>query len=519
MITRDKQSPQTIAAYMRVSTEEQVDGFSLDAQRHELTQAFASRPHEQWLEYTDAGKSAKSISGRPALQRLIGDAKKGRVQQVVVLRLNRLTRNLKDLLTILQIFQDHDVELFSVHEEIDMNSTMGKITLQMIGAVAELERAQIAENVKMSMQQWQRAGNWNAGNNVLGYQWDIESKTVSVVPEEADIVMQIFDWYVQGLGYKAIANRLNERGTKTKKGTAFHINSVRSILQNVNYIGKIRYDSAGVEGNTISKETTGPQQAIVDNDVWQQAQGRLQTNTKTETTNTRHYWLTGLLKCPQCQGPMISRRMNRVRKTLGKTDTYHYYTCATYQNVGASACKSNLISADEMETWFFEQLQELFTKPKWLTAILSWVNRKIDLAQPNPVEVHEWKAKLLELEDQQKKLYQAFESEQIDDEVFIQHIQQLMQEKEYANKQYLQLQSKYAEMSIPKLTEEQVRSILRQLREVMKMATMDEQKRWFQLLIEKITVPEDRNIQGAMIHFKTSWDIQKEKQGREEQII
>lgn len=160
-----------MALYVRVSSEEQVEGYSIDGQLDVLREYCRIHNLPIFNEYVDAGKSAKSIKGRQALQELLVDAEKGRFQIVLFWKLNRLARNQKDLLQMLKIFNKNNVSAQSMTEDIKTDSAMGNFIIQMLGATAELERGQICENVKLSIHERNRQGRWNSGNMVLGYQW------------------------------------------------------------------------------------------------------------------------------------------------------------------------------------------------------------------------------------------------------------------------------------------------------------------------------------------------------------
>lgn len=222
----------TVALYIRVSTDEQVDGYSIDGQM-DMLKAFCRRHNlTLYKAYIDAGKSAKSIQGRPLLQQLLVDAQQGCFQNVLVWKLNRLSRNHSDLLHMVKILNKSNVGIKSVTEDINTDTTMGSFVVQVLSAIAELEREQICDNVRLAVQERNRQGCWNSGNMVLGYRWhknpDPGQQQLEVVEPEAELVRTIFTMYADGLGYKAITKRLNAAGYLTKKGLAFGIAGVRA---------------------------------------------------------------------------------------------------------------------------------------------------------------------------------------------------------------------------------------------------------------------------------------------------
>jgi len=156
------------ALYIRVSSDEQVFGFSIDAQRDALQEHCRQHNISIFKCYVEEGKSAKSIKGRPTLQQLLADAQQSHFQVVLVWKISRLARNLNDLLHILEHFNKYNVGFQSLTEDIQTDSTMGQLMVQVIGATAELERNQISDNVKLGIDERNRKGQWNSGNLVLG---------------------------------------------------------------------------------------------------------------------------------------------------------------------------------------------------------------------------------------------------------------------------------------------------------------------------------------------------------------
>jgi site-specific DNA recombinase len=200
-------------------------------------------------EYADRGVSGKSIEKRFELQQLIRDAKAGLFNLVLVWKINRLARSTIDLLQIVKDLRAHNVDFRSFSEHFDTSTPMGNFALSMMGSVGELERNTIVENVKMGLKHRAKSGKHN-GKVPLGYSVvDLCSRgahkrntKIEIVAEEASIVKRIFELFSSGHGFRSIANKLNHDGYKTKMGNPFPICSVKDILDNPFYVGKIRYN-------------------------------------------------------------------------------------------------------------------------------------------------------------------------------------------------------------------------------------------------------------------------------------
>lgn len=204
-------------SYVRVSTEMQVDGYSLEGQENSIKR-FAER--EEMIcagIYKDAGKSGKSIEGRPDFKRLLLDIQNGaKVDFVIVYKLSRFGRNAADILNSLELIQSYGVELICVEEGIDSSQTSGKLLISVLSAVAEIERENILEQTMNGRREKARQGLWNGGPAPYGYV--LKENRLIVSEEEAKIVQMIFDKYVNTkIGYNGIARLYCNRHAWTNK--------------------------------------------------------------------------------------------------------------------------------------------------------------------------------------------------------------------------------------------------------------------------------------------------------------
>lgn len=195
--------------YPRVSTEMQVEGYSLDGQKTSLKK-FAEREEMQIVGiYEDAGKSGKSIEGRPAFKRMLSDIQEGLdVDYVLVYKLSRFGRNAADILNSLEFIQSYGVNLICIEEGIDSSQTSGKLLISVLSAVAEIERENILEQTMNGRREKARQGKWNGGP--APYWYILKDDTLLIDEQEAEIVRTIFDKFVNtNMGYTGIAKYLN----------------------------------------------------------------------------------------------------------------------------------------------------------------------------------------------------------------------------------------------------------------------------------------------------------------------
>lgn len=492
---------QLAALYIRVSTEEQVEGFSLDAQRAALLDHCRKAQIGIHKVYVDAGRSGKSIEGRPALCELLEDARCGRFQQVVCLRLNRLSRKLADLLHIVELLEKHGVALRSLTEDLQTDTPMGKFALQMSGAVAEHERRQIAQNVRHSMQRRSRLGRWNSGNQVFGYSWVAHSDNphlsyVETIPEEAKQVASIFQMYASGLGLKAIANRLNNAGFKTKRGKSFYSISVRGILTNVNYIGKITYTD---ESNN-RKIVNGEHNSIVSTELWEQVQQRLAGQATPSTKQiVRPFPLAGLLKCPTCGSSMVPSHVNRKRKS-GIHSKSFYYICCRYNSGGSAVCSPNHIRANEAEVWVQSQLQHFITHPTVAEQLIAEINRRRDKKlQPIRQRIMKIDNQTSSLKNRSIRCYELFEDGYIDAPELKKRLGEIRLESTLLEGERQELERTVAEQPNRSIPAASVRHALDNFRPLLRSAAPEQQRKLYRSLIDKINVPHNRDITKAII--------------------
>lgn len=221
-----------VAIYTRVSTQMQVNkGVSLDAQKNELIE-YCNKSNYDYEIFEDAGISGKSINKRKQLQRLLNNLQNYDV--VLCYKLSRISRSVKDLANMLDIFNKNNVRFISLKEQIDTQSPTGKMLIYIMGVVSEIERDNISEYVKMAKKQEFESGRVTA-KAVLGY--DIVDKQLVLNERESPIVKFIFETYNKTHNYYKTAQICNKKGFRGKKGNEFHASSIKTIIQNQIYCG------------------------------------------------------------------------------------------------------------------------------------------------------------------------------------------------------------------------------------------------------------------------------------------
>jgi site-specific DNA recombinase len=373
------------ALYLRVSTTEQaVHGYSLAAQEQVIRQFCQQRGYEVYQVYADEGISGKRTENRPAFQRMMTDARESLFDMVVVWKLSRLGRNNRDILNTTEELYKNNVSFYSISEQFDVSTSTGRLMLQLLGSFGEFERNQISENVQLAMRSLVRDQKRFAGGRMLGYvsSKDEQGKKILVIEKlEAEIVRFIFQEYSKGKGYRAIANELNRQELTTVKGNTFSTIAVKDILMNKTYGGYLEY-AKYVNWEEKRRKGKNPQpivvegehEPIIEKELFDKVQTRLKVAKKQPQWNERgENLLTGLLRCPECHGPMAASNTTNTLKD-GTKKRIRYYSCANFRNKGAKVCHANSIRADVAEKFVADRLKEVIQVPKILEGLVKELN-------------------------------------------------------------------------------------------------------------------------------------------------
>jgi site-specific DNA recombinase len=280
--------PRTIrcAIYTRKSTEEGLDQQynSLDSQRDAGEAYIRSQANEGWElvpdRYDDGGFSGGNIE-RPALKRLMEDIQAGKIDCVVVYKVDRLSRSLLDFARVMETFDKFSVSFVSVTQHFNTTHSMGRLTLNILLSFAQFEREIIGERIRDKLAAQCRRGQWTGGYPVLGYDVDRSERTPKLVvnPEEATKVRRIFSLYLEMKNLLPVVNELDDRGWTNKLwhskkglpkgGRAFDKSSLHALLTNPIYCGKIKHKTDLYQGQ---------HQAIVDQEIFDRVQAQLREN-------------------------------------------------------------------------------------------------------------------------------------------------------------------------------------------------------------------------------------------------
>ena len=353
------------AIYTRKSTEEGLEKEfnSLDAQRDAGEAFIRSQQHEGWTclaeRYDDGGFTGGNME-RPALQRLLEDIAAGKVQTVVVYKVDRLSRSLLDFARMMDVFERHHIAFVSVTQQLNTATSMGRLVLNVLLSFAQFEREIISERTRDKIAATRRKGKWAGGRPLLGY--DVAHGRLVVNEDEAAQVRAIFRLYAQHQALLPVVQELAKRGWvgkcwTTRKGAQrgglpFERTSLYRLLSNPTYAGQCKYKS---------ELHPGEHTAIIAPEEFGRVQALLKRNGQTGGAIVRNQFgalLKGLLRCVPCDCQMTPAHTSRKGQKR-----YRYYVCSAAAKRGWGTCPSKSIPAAEIERLVIEQLRRLGQDP------------------------------------------------------------------------------------------------------------------------------------------------------------
>lgn len=371
--------------YERVSTEEQAkEGFSIAAQ-DEKGRAFIMS--QGWVlhdTYLDDGVSAKDTD-RPELQRLFRDVSDKKIDVIVVYKLDRFTRSVKDLYDMLEFLEKHGVKFRSVTEPYDTTSAAGKLFITLVAALAQWERENLAERVRFGMEQMFREGKRPGAKMPYGY-----TKEGGLVEEECSVLREIRNMYMlHRHGYKFIANHLNECG-KLRRGKQWTSYTVYFVLSNPFYAGKMRWGAKKKDGKYATRKMEKfVEVSLADHEyptvfTWEEYIEQINFMKSKEFdgySKKREYWFKGILRCGKCGSSMTGRFHQNKRKD-GTYNKITSYICSKRQISGSSACSMPMFRQELVEKLVMEYIEGLKTD---YTSIENKIN--IDNQENNKLKI------------------------------------------------------------------------------------------------------------------------------------
>ncbi|HWZ69398.1 MAG TPA: recombinase family protein, partial [Stellaceae bacterium] len=364
---RSDPSRKRCAIYTRKSSEEGLEQEfnSLQAQSEACEAYIRSQRHEGWTlartRYDDGGFSGGNTE-RPALQRLLADIRGGRIDIIVVYKVDRLTRSLADFARLVEIFDAQGVSFVSVTQQFNTTSSMGRLTLNVLLSFAQFEREVTGERIRDKIAASKKKGMWMGGNVPLGY--DASERTLIVNPYEAETVRRIFALYIELGSVRRVKEEADRLWLSTKRsatasgtergGRSFSRGHIYNLLSNPIYIGEIAH-----KGQLYP----GQHSALIDTETWTAVRDQIATNT------TSHRRRADAAEPSLLVGVLVDARGERFTPShaVKRGRRYRYYvSAALITEAGTDRAHGWRLQAQEIEDAVIRVLTNALTSPAML---------------------------------------------------------------------------------------------------------------------------------------------------------
>jgi site-specific DNA recombinase len=342
------------AVYTRKSSEEglEMEFNSLEAQRDSCEAYVASQRAEGWLlvsdRYDDGGFSGGTLD-RPALKRLLTDVGAGKVDVVVVYKIDRLSRSLMDFSRLVEVFDKHQVTFVSVTQSFNTTTSMGRLTLNVLLSFAQFEREVIGERIRDKFAASRKRGIWMGGWAPLGY--EVRDRKLVVNEVDAKLVRSIFRRFLKTGSATTLARELIAENVRNKYGKLIDKGILYKMLSNPVYIGVAMHKGVPYPGEHVG---------IIDRKIWDEVQARFQQSPRKRAASTRAQTpsvLKGIIF--DATGVAMSPTHTRKRGRL-----YRYYISQTVLKQGSGDCPVARVPAAEIEKIVIDQVRILLLSPE-----------------------------------------------------------------------------------------------------------------------------------------------------------
>lgn len=410
------------ALYLRVSTAEQVEKFSLSAQRRLLAE-YAERQGWEYEIYEDAGISGETLDARPEMLRLLHDARAGCVQVAVAIEVERFSRSqdLLDWLVIKQAFRQGAVRFGTPAQLYDPADEEDDFLTDLFGALSKREKRKILARTLRGKLEAARRGRYIAAHVPYGYRRAGHGEGRLVIHDvEAEVVRAIFRLALDRTSTRAIAAELARQGVPTPHGRAQWARStIQGILTNTAYVGAARYNvrhtASNASGTAAPRAVVQrrpadewihvPVPSIITTEMFAQAQEQFQKNRALARRNQRRpYLLKGLVRCGQCGHPMVGMPFRGVR----------FHRCQSRHNRLTPRCESRSVRAEALEAVVWDHLTTMLRNPD----VRRWQDGHVNERDELEMRLAAVRAHLAKMPEERARLLRAYREQWASEEEY-----------------------------------------------------------------------------------------------------
>ena len=464
-----------VCLYTRISTDEENQPTSLHSQRERL-EAFC-QVQEGWRIVAHKQDQATGTKlDRPGLEAALDLARSGAIDLLLVYRVDRLSRKVRQLAQLAEELDTYDVTLRSATEPFDTGSAAGRMMLQMLAVFAEFEHATIVDRISAGIERRAKEGRWFGGRPPFGYTFSSEQRVLVPDPVKAPVVRRVFELYARKrLGTRTIAQQLRDEGAPAPSAGWGHP-AVHWIINNPTYIGKIRWRD---------KVFDGVHEPLVDEFTFAKAQAILAERGEhaKRRGNASDFLLSGLLRCGRCGKAYIGMSAN------GNGGRYHYYACTGRQKYGPKAYTGERLPREKLEHAVLHQVATIYRDQQLIGDALA--KAQADAAQRRPEleqRLASIGAEITRAEQSLERYYEAFEQGKLSPERCEDRLTRLQARLDdlHAQEAELSLQAPHQTAQAP--TPADLAAIANHLEAVIDEAAPQKAKALLRLLIEELRV-------------------------------
>ena len=460
-----------VGLYPRVSGHEQEDNYSIPEQIYRMKKYCESKDWMVYKIYTDSVQSGATLD-RPGLQEMIKDCENGKIDMVLVYKLDRLSRSQKDTMFLIEdVFEKHDVGFTSMTENFDTSTPHGKFIVGILSVFAQLERSKITERTMLGKDALAQEGKWHGGKWVpIGYDYD---GLLEVNEYEAMQIAEIADLFLKGTPVRTIERIMAQKGYKHKHGE-WNAKTIRRVLQNPVNIGKIKHRDKWYDGihDPILSETT-----------FNQIQKLMEERRKEYGAAKPHKTLLGgLLYCKQCGARYARQNMNNL----------FYYTCYSRSKkmkpmIKDPNCKNKNYRYEVLDAAILGEIEQLVVDHNRIQEV-----RKNSPVTDNTEKVKAITQEIAKIDTQISKMMDLYALGTIDLDVISDKVAALNETKNNLKKE---MESLNVPLTDRTMTEEEIRNIASLMKDDL---PLEDKRSIVQSLIHHIEIDEDEII----IHWK-----------------
>ena len=473
-----------VGFYTRISTDEDHQKYSLDAQKERLEAYCKSQYGDDWeLHKLYRDTESGTHMNRPGLEEMLYDASNKAFSVLLVFRVDRLSRKVRELAQMVDELTKNGVTLKSITEPFDTASAAGKMMLQMLGVFAEFEHATIVERTKVGMEKKAKGGDWVGGVVPYGYRLEPE-KGLVLREEEALIVKKMFSMYALGKeGTQTICRKLNESGNRRRSGKKWDKRVVLNILRNPIYVGKLRWREVIYEGNhdaIVSDVLFGQTQEILD---------KRREDVSGRRWNNGSRLLSGLMHCVRCQRAMVGISCRK-----RKEGSIPYYVCT--KRLSTHDCDQDYVRADLLEAAVIQDIRTMFGDESFMARVWAEANKRLDKEKPDLTkEIRRVEAQMADVRNRTARYLEAFETGKLEVDVCNQKVRDLKARLAELDAERAELEARRERMNLPEMDREFLRKVVAEFEEGMASAENPKKKHLLRRWVKKVLVHDRHTVE------------------------